>query len=399
MIENSPRLAVPPRNLAATITAMAVLRSGWAVAGVFILISMNLVGILWVDRGYDARAILPMSSMVALAFALMFLARNPTWVRGVIYLTIGTVATFAWVGSLLVLDPILNVDGTYLLNRATVILLLVGAVSSRLVHGIAWCIAGWLLGSLATAAAQLTLGFGIRLGYGPVVSLVTYVIIIMTFVLLRKGQQKFSSAFSTARIEPARITGQRELEERAVALLHDTVLNDLSAIANGRSEVDERTRARYRRDIQSVTEARTGPEVVSESARWLRRKILDVVSDFQWRGLRVEITGDAGIPLHTSPLVAEALVGAIQGCLENVVQHSGSDSAEIFMDSSESTLSIMIVDQGVGFPVDAIPEDRLGIRQSIIHRVEAVGGTVKIWSATEAGTSVVIVVPLTEHHV
>lgn len=398
MIEHSPRLAVPPRNLAATITAMAVLRAGWAVAGVFALICVTLVGILWVDRGYDARAVVSIGAMLVLGGLLLFLARKPTLARGVVFLTVGTVATFFWVWTLLALDPALNVDGIYLINRATVILLLVGAVSSRLVHGIAWCFAGWLLGSLATIAAQWLVGMPLNIGYGPAVSLCVYIIIILTFVLIRKSQQRITTAFTTTRIEPARITGQREMEEQAVALLHDTVLNDLSAIAHGRRELDERARARFLRDIDFVKEARIKPEMVGDSAQWLRREILAAVSDFQWRGLRVEITGGVGAPLQTLPRVAEALLGAIQSCLENVVQHSGSESAEIFLDVSSSSLSIMIVDQGVGFSIDAIPADRLGIRHSIIQRIESVGGNVKIWSAAGAGTSVVLVVPLTENH-
>lgn len=398
MIEQSHRMPVPPRQLAATITAMAVLRAGWGIAGVFIVICVTILGILWVDRGYDARAIISLVAMIAMALALTYLARKPAWRRGIVFFIIGTVATYLWVWSLLSVDPRLNIDGIYLLNRATIILLLVGAVSSRLVHGIAWCTAGWVLGSLATVAAQMSLGLGLRLGYGPAVSLWVYSIIIVTFVLIRRSQKKFSSAFSTARIEPARIAGQRELEERAVALLHDTVLNDLTAIVHGRSELDERARSRYRQDIQSVREARTEPEVVSDSAQWLRREILDAISDFQWRGLTVEITGDAGIPLQTSPQIAEAMVGAIKSCLENVVKHSGANSAELFMDSSGSALSIMIVDHGSGFLVDEIPADRLGIRHSVVQRVEAVGGTVRIWSAAGAGTSIVIVIPLDKHH-
>ena len=55
---------------------------------------------------------------------------------------------------------------------------------------------------------------------------------------------------------------------------------------------------------------------------------------------------------------------------------------------------IIRLNNGIGFDVDSVPPDRLGIRQSIIQRIEAVGGNVKIWSMAGAGTSVIIVVPL-----
>jgi signal transduction histidine kinase len=48
---------------------------------------------------------------------------------------------------------------------------------------------------------------------------------------------------------------------------------------------------------------------------------------------------------------------------------------------------IDVIDNGSGFAVDDVAEDRLGIRASIVARVAAVGGTTAITS-TDAGTSV-----------
>lgn len=399
LVESAPRPAVPPRHLAATITALAVLRAGWAVAGVYLFVCLFVWVSLWIDRGYAPIAGIPVVAALATSASLVFLVHRPSSRRGVVFLSVGTVSTFAWVWGVLFVDPQLNLSGLFLVNRMTVVLLLVGAVGSRLIYGIMWCVAGWTLGSFATVAAQSALGIGWRLGYGPTMSLLVYVIIIVLFVGIRRSQQRFSSDFSVVHIEPGRITGQRELEERAVVLLHDTVLNDLGAIIHGKDELDERTRSRFRRDIETVTEARIEPETVhSDVAHWLQRELLTTISDFQWRGLRVDITGDSGIPSHTSPRVAEAIAGAIRGSLENIVKHSSSESAELFVDSSDTELTVMIVDHGVGFNVDAVSKERLGIRHSIMQRIEDLGGSVKIWSAEGVGTSVVIVVPLASDH-
>ncbi len=347
------------------------------------------------DRGYGPLALLPLAALLSIAASLVFLARKPNWRRGVLFLAVGTVSIYLWVLGLLSLDPSLNTHGIYLLNRMTVVLLLIGAVSTLLVHGVLWCIAGWGLGSIATALAQATVGLEITPGYGPVLSLLAYLIIITMFVLIKRSQLRFNSAFSAKHIEPARIAGQRELEERAVVLLHDTVLNDLVVLAHGKDQLDERTRVRFLSDIRAVKEAEVEPEALDgNAAGWLRREFFTIVNDFQWRGLRVEISGEGPVLRQTSPRVAEALAGAVRSCLENVVRHSSSSSAELFVDFSESVLSVMIVDQGVGFDLNAVPKDRLGIRQSIIQRTEAVGGNVKIWSAIGEGTSVLITVPL-----
>jgi hypothetical protein len=42
----------------------------------------------------------------------------------------------------------------------------------------------------------------------------------------------------------------------------------------------------------------------------------------------------------------------------------------------------------------AVPADRLGVRGSIIERMEAVGGSAQIWSTPGGGTSVVLTVPI-----
>ena len=106
------------------------------------------------------------------------------------------------------------------------------------------------------------------------------------------------------------------------------------------------------------------------------------------------MTGNSALPEIKSPQVVEAITGAIRSCLENVVKHSSSDSAEIFVDYTRKNLTVMIADYGVGFDLGAIPADRLGIRRSIVQRIETVGGNVKIWTAPDAGTSVIIEVPL-----
>jgi hypothetical protein len=330
---------------------------------------------------------------------LLVLALRPNWMTGILFLGVGGLAAFAYVYGLLSADPTLNTDGTYLLNRPAIVLLLVGAVSSRLVDGVLWCTTGWAVGMTATATAQSALGLDIRPGYGPVVSLAIYLTIIVMFALIRRSQRRFAPDFASVEVETARMAGRRELEERAVALIHDTVLGDLVALANGRDNLDERTRARFLSDIATVTSARLEPQV-TESAGGddtdgaLREELLAVISDFRWRGLTVDVSGGEFMSASLAPEAAEALVGAVRGCLENVVRHAGAANAELFLDQSEQSLSVMIVDHGIGFDPADIPANRLGIRRSLVQRIEGNGGTVRIWSAAGVGTSVVITLPL-----
>jgi signal transduction histidine kinase len=57
-------------------------------------------------------------------------------------------------------------------------------------------------------------------------------------------------------------------------------------------------------------------------------------------------------------------------------------------------VKIVISDDGVGFRVSRIPRSRLGLRLSIIQRVETIGGRVFIDSKPGSGTNIVLEVDL-----
>ena len=52
----------------------------------------------------------------------------------------------------------------------------------------------------------------------------------------------------------------------------------------------------------------------------------------------------------------------------------------------------MVVDGGRGFDPATVPADRLGLRQSVVGRVERVGGSARVWSGA-TGTTVLLSVP------
>jgi signal transduction histidine kinase len=93
---------------------------------------------------------------------------------------------------------------------------------------------------------------------------------------------------------------------------------------------------------------------------------------------------------------ALALTRATRQCLANVARHAGVDAAELVVYGSPGEVTIMVVDDGRGFVVDATPRDRLGLRHSVIERIEAVGGRAQLFSAPGRGTSVLLTVPSRE---
>ena len=121
-----------------------------------------------------------------------------------------------------------------------------------------------------------------------------------------------------------------------------------------------------------------------------------MMSDLQWRGLTVHVTGSGSGIYRLAPEVATALIDSIRACLENVLRHSGASVAEVDLAYEETELTVIVSDQGRGFDPQAIPADRLGVRFSVIDRIRAAGGTTRIWSAPGAGTSIIIRVPILE---
>jgi signal transduction histidine kinase len=87
-----------------------------------------------------------------------------------------------------------------------------------------------------------------------------------------------------------------------------------------------------------------------------------------------------------------ALLGATRAALDNVVEHAGTDRAELVAGARGDAVSVLVVDDGLGFSAEEVGDDRLGLRTSVTQRIERVGGTVRVWSGPE-GTTVMLTVP------
>ena len=392
-------VVVPPRELAATLSAQAILRTGWVLAFGYLAICAIIVIDLDVSRGRPIQMTVPLGALLVIVLALVYVFRSPSGGRGAVFLAVGSVAAFAFDYSLLASTPALNTDGTYLLTRVGIVLLLIGPVGTRTINGAWWCIAGYLLGVAAIGTAQTLLGLELRPGWGSLVSLVIYLSVIVTLSAIRWNRGRSMPDFSAIEMETARVMGQRELQERAVALIHDTVLNDLSVVAHSAGGLDERGRARFLRDISEVSAATVRPthsqdSETGEQAGAIRNRLLALVREFQWQGLTVEVGSDDEAPLSLPAATTDALLGAVRSSLENVRKHSGVMGAEVVLNHSARELTVMVVDHGHGFDPAAVPADRLGLRSAVVWRLESCGGTIRIFSGVGAGTSIVMTVPL-----
>ena len=67
--------------------------------------------------------------------------------------------------------------------------------------------------------------------------------------------------------------------------------------------------------------------------------------------------------------------------------------ADLTISADDDELVVAVTDAGVGFVPSETETPHLGLRHSVLARVEGVGGSVRVWSTPGTGTSVVIAMP------
>lgn len=167
------------------------------------------------------------------------------------------------------------------------------------------------------------------------------------------------------------------------AHLHDSVLQTLALIQ--RTDDPKQMSALAR---QQERELRRWLYVDDHDPdEWTLKSAIDrvagVVEDRHDVDVEAIVVGD--LPADTT---VEALVGAVGEAATNAAKWSGCPAISVFVEVADGELQAFVRDTGVGFDPDDIAEDRLGVRESILGRMERVGGTAEIVSAPDEGTEV-----------
>jgi hypothetical protein len=391
-------IAVLPRATAAAVINRAVARGTWIVACTMLVLDLPiLLDVLWRRGLYDQLAT-PLIALAVMICVLVVAAVRPAPWLVLLYLLVGGVCVTVYELGILNADPSLATEATYLLTRPAVAIVLVGSMSSSALLGIMWCALGYAVSVTASVVAAQFAGQSFVPSAGPTLFLAVYIAVYLSLILIQRGQRKRTPDFSRAEAQASHMAAERELTHRTTAVVHDTVLNDLSFVINAPDILDERARQRLRDDVKTLVSAewltQTGESAsVNNSGAFVRNRLAAVVSELQWRGLTVHVSGNGSTGLRATAVAAAAAVDAARACLDNVLVHSGVLVAQVVLGQEAGESTIMVIDEGRGFTPDAVPADRLGLRVSVIQRVEAVGGYVRLWSSPGNGTSVLISVP------
>ena len=212
-------------------------------------------------------------------------------------------------------------------------------------------------------------------------------------------------------------------------LLHDTVLNTLTAIArSGREGTGSGSAAagQCRQDIarleRATTDAAAGRPGVGRPGTGRPGEadplaaIAAVIIEMRGRGLAVdlEITDAAAALVSVPAPIADAMAKATREALANVAAHAGTGHAWLTVSltppgtaggvaggsadgaaggARPGQIQITIRDGGTGFAISRVASGRLGVRGSITERVEDSGGSASVRSAPGEGTTVCLTWP------
>ena len=78
----------------------------------------------------------------------------------------------------------------------------------------------------------------------------------------------------------------------------------------------------------------------------------------------------------------------------NAAKHAGVDTADVYAEHLAGRLTVFVRDRGSGFDPEAVPADRHGLRDSIVGRVERVGGEAHVVASAHSGTEIELALDL-----
>ena len=188
---------------------------------------------------------------------------------------------------------------------------------------------------------------------------------------------------TTALNEAEREAAVARERSEAAARLHDSVLQTLTAI--GRTD-------------DPTASARLATRAGQELRDFLRRArhgedhadLGDALREAVTRAADGGTVGVSVVGEHRLDDAGTALVDAAAEAVRNAVRH-GRPPVRVLLERADGEVVCWVADRGDGFDLAAIADDRLGVRRSIVARLESIGGSATL--ATEHGCEWRLAVP------
>jgi signal transduction histidine kinase len=192
-----------------------------------------------------------------------------------------------------------------------------------------------------------------------------------------------------AATEQARAEAESREKSRLDALVHDKVLTTL--LMASKATTSEEQQAAASLAVSAITALNANPDKsrlgsISATNFFVA---LENITRSQDPNIEVSVSEVDGLLIPEE--VAAALTEATLQAIANSQQHAGERaSRSLVLKGHRGGIKIVIKDDGRGFRMSRVPKNRLGVRISIIERVELVGGQVFIDSRPGDGATIIL---------
>ncbi|MFG2840108.1 PspC domain-containing protein [Streptomyces zaomyceticus] len=252
-------------------------------------------------------------------------------------------------------------------------------------HSRAFHIVRGLVG-VALVGAGLAVFVVVRGSVAQLGTALTAAVAVLTGIALLAGPWLVRMSQDLTEERTMRIRAQERAE--VAAHVHDSVLHTLTLIQRNAEDAGEvrRLARAQERELRNWLYKPEGtgkdeePETLAEAVKRAAAEVEDK------HGVPIEVVVVGDCPLD------EGLVAQIQAAREamvNAAKYGGEGGAvQVYAEVEGRTVFVSVRDRGPGFDLDAVPEDRMGVRESIIGRMQRNGGTARLRSVPGGGTEV-----------
>jgi signal transduction histidine kinase len=211
--------------------------------------------------------------------------------------------------------------------------------------------------------------------------LATVVVVVALGLILAPVWWRLGRNLAAERAERIRSQERAELG----AHLHDSVLQTLALMqrrADDPREVAALAR-RQERELRAWLLDRP-PARAGESLAGALEAAAAKVEESHGGGIEVVTVGDCALDDR-----AEAVLAAAREAILNAAKFAGdAGPIDVFAEVTPRRIEVFVRDRGPGFDPGSLPDDRHGVRESIVGRMERHGGRTEIRTGADGGTEV-----------
>lgn len=231
--------------------------------------------------------------------------------------------------------------------------------------------------------------------------------------MIRDKLQMVSKELQLSNAQPKLFNGQTkeqiltEERHRLARELHDSVSQELFAAMMLLSAMNEQARKKQveenqQKQLTMITDIITTAQSemralllhlrpVNLEGKSLKTGIEQLLIELQSK-VTIQIRWQIA-DLHLPTIIEDQLFRVVQELLSNTLRHAKAQELEVYLNEVNQQIQLRFIDDGIGFDISKEKAGSYGLT-NIRERIQGVGGTVKIISFNNQGTSVEIKVPI-----